>query len=444
MTDPILAAHVDALAGDFNRAKASVALARELLSSLSVPEDLQRRVDTAVDVELAEYRRELGTIRDRLENGSEEELQTAWAEFAGLQQAGRALFSGCLEFLGGLAFRDDRADRGEEEDEKVWRVADRLVVDSAIDCFGYRQPFLTVPAADEALCDSVASTIRVRFPEWTVWSLPLTAYEFGHVALIGDPLNRHFEEVLCALPGEADRSVRPRRWRFSPTSPEHRLRVLLADAFAACHLGLAYGAAAVHLRFDPSAAHVGVPTFDERAKVVIAALRALANSRYVEPDALTRHVDVLERQWDDAVRRAAPVAAAGNGPAPPLEEVLARVTAGMQEAMVEAMVFGQPRWELARSIFVDWGQALRDGAELSQRAPDGARIADVLNAAWVARLSPAAAAGPGSLSSAERERQVGRSALGMALDCLDPADEGRAARRPGALSARDVIAGGGT
>src|SRR6185503_8084314 len=86
------------------------------------------------------------------------------------------VFCECLEYIGGLALRD----RG--FDQRICDIGDHLIVSCAKDWNNLKWQSLTILAAQERLGQTMARIIRLRFPEWTIWTLPFTAREFAHVA----------------------------------------------------------------------------------------------------------------------------------------------------------------------------------------------------------------------------------------------------------------------
>ena len=77
------------------------------------------------------------------------------------------------ELLGGVALRDTRLDDG------ICVLADELVTNYRVDNRG-PTPILTIPARHKTTAMTLAKTVCVGFPEWTIWALPLTAHEFWY------------------------------------------------------------------------------------------------------------------------------------------------------------------------------------------------------------------------------------------------------------------------
>ena len=103
--------------------------------------------------------------------GASREVRTkAWRDYGEAQKVNREFAAERLEIFAGLAFRRSRLD------ENACRLADELIGKcnlgiSLDDC-----EWVTIPAPKEALGRTLARIVRLRFPEWTVWALPLVAH----------------------------------------------------------------------------------------------------------------------------------------------------------------------------------------------------------------------------------------------------------------------------
>jgi hypothetical protein len=403
MSDPILSARVEALRRSLKLVQHSVQLIDQMLADTGQPgEDIVLRELHAnlvghVNALAASCKEDLDKL-DLNGNGASASAE-AWSRYALVQERSQALFSGCLEFIGGCAFRRELGrSESDREDRRIAEVADRLMIEAAGAALGRTRPFLTVPALEDALADSRVRTIRLRFPDWTLWNLPLMAYDFGHVAISemrGDEaddaplmelLDRKASEFVDtdAELGERmrgrDATTCERLKRRARKAAVDRIRVLLADAFAARWMGPAYGCAALHLRFDPSAAFQGSPCYEERAQMVLRTLKSMAT----EPE----HEQLLETlagNWNDAVEQADPPEP---NSAPPLQvvdlvhdEVLKTL-----DRMPGATRFTPLFWDQAQTKYDSWKAQEGRGLLLETRPGQGEKIRVVLNAAWLGRI----------------------------------------------------------
>ncbi len=308
-----------------------------------------------------------------------------WARYTSVYAMSQQIFRACLELIGGLALRDKLLD------ERICQFADELIASCAKAMLKYG--WLTVPAQHEALSRTLARVIHLRFPEWTIWTLPLSAHEYGHVALdeireLHEFVEEEARRLLDVPPGarlDADDPVLPKLARA-----EHHLRVLMNDAFATYMVGPAYACAAILLRFDPVVAsakeHVH-PADARRADVVLGMLDRMDAGSRADP-----YTPVISRLRDDWQRT---VVAAGPAAAPP-----SKTTENLSVAL--DMVLGMLEQAEERE---------QDGA-----APGSALAADV-RARWeqiVAQAVPAAA----DLEPAEQDVTIDVEAVLNRLDSV--------------------------
>ncbi|MCU1267251.1 MAG: hypothetical protein JWM21_3569 [Acidobacteria bacterium] len=156
-------------------------------------------------------------------------LENAWTEAIGEQN--QLIFSDYVDFLGGLALRD------KGWDNSICQIADELISSCGNLLQAKMWDALTIPSSHGAV--TLASIIRMGFPEWNIWGLPLAAHELGLVAVsVDDTLGAYIDEQA----GD-NQQVR------------QQIQVCLADAFATCTMGPAYACAALLLRFNPRLAY---------------------------------------------------------------------------------------------------------------------------------------------------------------------------------------------
>lgn len=285
-----------------------------------------------------------------------------WREYETLLVTrGRPLFGEYVDFLGGLTVRDTGLD------DRVSEMSDVLLG-------GFKtvtRHYLPIPARKAALSSALDSVVKLGFPEWTVWGVPLVAHEVG-LALARNP---------GGVPDLLD------KWTTAKTS-RSRLCELFADVFGAYTVGPAYGYAALLLRLHPH--HDEVPPEDEardvdRARLVLATLRAAS-----EPGSdYRRRVNELGKMWQDAVitlagpERAAEAEADAGGQVPEdgwLDEYLQDVLQVLdRRGSIER--FDETKLAEAKAT---WGSDLDLSQEMWGEAGD---VLGVLNLAWVARVT---------------------------------------------------------
>lgn len=169
-------------------------------------EQLHATLDGTIGQSARRRRRKIEQIEAELDRAEHEAdasvaaslVKGAWRNYLKLHEESQEVFSECLEFVGGLAIRT------EGYDDAICQTADELIRSCATESTGNAWNSFTVPAAPDALAKTLARMVRLRFPDWTIWTLPSTAHEYGHVVI--DEVEAINEFVLdCAARGAATR-----------------------------------------------------------------------------------------------------------------------------------------------------------------------------------------------------------------------------------------------
>ncbi|GAB4257160.1 MAG: hypothetical protein Kow0092_03840 [Deferrisomatales bacterium] len=337
-------------------------------------------------------------------------LRRAWTRYNLLYQGTQETFEECLTFMGGLAFRDQGLD------QSICEIADELIRCCADDSTGDPWRSLTVPAPRETVTKTLAKIIRLRFQEWTLWTLPFTAHEFGHVVVEekadDEDLRGFLEEqvgLLEALESGDAGSEGERRERA-----EAHVKEFLADAFATYTMGPAYPCAGILLRFDPSAPEgrdPRQPHSGKRARVALEMLRAMDAQAGTSPYAAV--IGILEKRWEDALGRMGSAAALPSAYLQWLEGFVARISDVFYLVIRPSARYpytGDRGWLVADQWHRTWRRQLEDGEELYVDATAQDKLCDVLNAAWLCRLFKP----PGA-----RDREIERAAYDLCKRIID-------------------------
>lgn len=222
-----------------------------------------------------------------------------WRATAGkVYDTSQPIFSEYVNFLGGLALRDTGFD------ENVCRIADELIKDCGQ--LGYTEwKSLTIPSWQGAL--TLARIIRMGFPEWTIWALPLTAHELGQVIMT----DRNIRRINTYLTQEVNLlGDDVAAQRDDPISDEERkvltgrVQVCLSDAFAAYAMGPAYACALLLLRLNPIAApdkEGMLPADAERAHITLHMLQLMSGQGFAQ-NHYQNVIDLLRDEWDLALK----------------------------------------------------------------------------------------------------------------------------------------------
>lgn len=417
------------------------------------PEAVWIEFDSTVRTHARSLKLELRKIRKTLrvagaKPGEEalQDIKESWGRYQDIYEQSQEVFGECLEYVGGLALRD----RG--FDQKICHVADKLILSCAEDWNNLKWQSLTVLTAQEKLGQTLARIIRLRFPEWTIWTLPFTAHEFGHVAIHAiEPLREFVEgkinELMRKDPQlEAARATHPPASQIDLASAESRARKraenhiykLVADAFATYTMGPAYPCAALLLRFNPVTAGSGEhehPTDVKRAELVLSMLgRMNENEEAAGDPPYTNIIDRLQREWATACERARP----SSGPSAPAGRARLEDLIDVDDLAREALeVFWNRIREVARYPHEDsehgWLKARDWQAKIMANLKNAAdpvadikvtrtsKLRDALNAAWLCRI----------YDGTDNIRKISAAALTLCEAIIKKADGGSAAPTPG-------------
>ena len=300
-----------------------------------------------------------GTERDQLD-------REAWRLFTQCLEKCEELFAEYLDLVRGVLVRDAGLDRD------LFRIADDLVRRTTIS--EYRWESLTIPASRERRHMTAARLIRIGFPEWTVWMVPLAAGELGFIFadryrdLDSEVIDASFDDVVRGRAG-------PDGSEGEPPIDEAEVRAWVADAFATCVTGPAYVWAAMLLRADPTS------TVDQRrVAVMVDVLELLASGLYDPDGAFGEVADRTRAYWRVAVAQAN----TGQGPVEPawVAEVRRSVASAIFDRVRSPLT--ADRWPVA-SLLADRFLELREAQSIAGELHHG-QLAEVLLAGWMARL----------------------------------------------------------
>ena len=329
--------------------------------------------------------------------------QAAWGRYAKSLRESEDLLRECLEIIGSLAIRN------QDLDDQLLYVADELIRDCVTVSISDQNYYLLVHGTgfSDAFSRTYARIIRLRFPAWTIWNLPLAAHEVGHVAS-ADVLNEERdqdESLRLLMPFMAnqrkyliaedddlkekfakggDDATLAESWAFS------RLRVLLADAFATYTMGPAYACSAIMLRLNPAAAaQRDIPSDAQRAHVVLSTLRSM-NGTNGHAGPYDWVIGQLDEGWKKALD-GSPASVAGRG-ADHLKQLTTAFTTDVAPQIFYATakypsISPNGGWSKAQEWATNWLEQLQDGGLFDPPENSGGKLRDVLNAAWLCRLS---------------------------------------------------------
>jgi len=391
MTDPVLEARVAALLENLERVGCSHQWFHEnLLPFAEADDQLWGAVDMTINLQVRNQCDALNGVRDKLQKAPGNDpgaRREAWSSYMRIYDESQDIFRECLELVGGLAFR------GMKLDEQIWRVAicqiaDELIRSCALQSIAVPWNSLTVPAPEEALKQTLARIIRLRFPEWTIWTLPFTAHEYGHVvAHEREDLHRLVREEAgrVVAQGAVGGDVAARALRA-----DYHAHEFFADAFATYTMGPAYACAAIRLRFDPLTAYedgAEHPGYAKRAAIVFGILRRMDEEAGM-PAPYSDVRTMLEKDWGDMLACANPSIAAPN--LADLDVLANTFWGGFKKVLRSTAQYPargeEEGWAVAQQWEQVWRQRLQTPPLPELDLKPTSKLRDVLNAAWLCRL----------------------------------------------------------
>lgn len=319
---------------------------------------------------------------DKIDELADVEPAQAWTTFQEhIRAESEDLFAEYVEFLGGLALRDTGLGVPavgspapvEAFGADVYVMADDLI--RQIYRIGGDELWhsLTIPARRDAAACTRARMIRLAFPEWTVWAVPLAAHEFGRVVIDKNEIvDAHADEFGGVCQG---------------------LKTLLADIFGTYAMGPSYALATVYVRLDPRTrneqerlaqlADGPVRSDSERAYVVFTTLE-----RMDDDGSLAKVTGMLRTRWEMAIDQAQGIPLPTGKAAANLDRYVAFLLDFLLKK-APVIKYSADRW--AKTQQLDEFRALV--AAGWRPMPGREDVRDVLNAAWRQRITAGKTAG---------------------------------------------------
>lgn len=360
------------------------------------------------------FRTEARTLIDEIDTIDHQNPEQAWKTYREkVRDQSDALFSEYVEFLGGLALRDtglggllpSAAEKGDEDpadtnDEAEYNRDVCVMADELIRQISYFREkdlwhSMAVPGRTWPTARTLSRMIRLGFPDWTVWVVPLAAFQFGLVVVDENHLVERYPEPAGVSNAE--------------------LRVVLADAFATFTAGPSYALASILTKLEPKPEtvpgdphegsaetvpgepHEGSPetvpgepheaspesqglTDNERVSMILATLAFMDEESILED-----LIQSLHGRWEAAMQHS-------GGETDPSPDAGARVTAWSTymheflDSQGTQVRYGARRWRAA----MKWPPFTEQGAaeSVSRQVPwEQQTVRDILNAAWYQRIT---------------------------------------------------------
>ncbi len=295
----------------------------------------------------------------QLQRNNSNDLATAWITLNQGTADTEPIFTDYMELLGGAALRDAGFD------EKISYFADELLRFTG-------GKLLALPTRRKALVTTFKQIIRVTFPDWTVWALPLAALEFWNV--VGSQKMKNTIDAKLRNSANGQQLI------------EAREKECLGHAYATYTMGPAYAYCAVGLLLAPDS--------EQDHYRVRAILYMLEKMEKAKSPADTRYTDVrrqLLTAWNAARTQLNqptlnlniddPGKADVTDPEGKTLRMLIRNFWEVLELETSA-IFSAGIWKEIQP----WVPLLLDGKVEEIKLPNGVELRHVLNAAWLARV----------------------------------------------------------
>jgi hypothetical protein len=407
--DPILSSRLNKLERKLWDIQIPLYQSCRLTFKVSIEKRVGLTLDASIRKKIDDQLKAIEEIRKDLK--ASVDLKDLWAKYNETYKESQKIFDEYIEVLGGLALRD-KLDN--ESSWMVWNLADHLIQDcSEKTCLN---PSLAVPSAQEALTRTLARIIRMRFEEWTIWNLPFTSHEFGHVVIEETDYLPNFLNARTDFLTKCENS-------YFPGCDEEKIRAALrcqleeffADAFATYTMGPAYACAAIILRFDPiiKVESNEKPSDLKRVFVVLGMLEWMNNQPQsptgsspltsVSSTPFRNIINKLRATWGDMLTKANPKCMLKNIDNTyfidnaDIEQLMQFVTLigiefnkefGGSPARYSRMTGDNAGWDLAENQSKNWQSQLEKKFKISD--PKGTLeeldLRDILNAVWDCRL----------------------------------------------------------
>ena len=304
-------------------------------------------------------------------------LKECWLNFRNIRRKCDPLFRECLALMQGSLVRRSGLDDG------MCKIADALLYELSSWTKNISWGRFTILAGEEFTTD-MADIIRVRFPDVSIWNLPVTAHEFGH--FVGPKIEkgmrgRHYHPFQDFLKKMCEQDK-----RCSSFLHEH-----FADLFATYALGPCYACTCILLRFDPYTAYVDKnshPSDSKRVYWILKVLNQMDEADGGKQRSYRGIIDYLEECWQKSLEVV--------GKPERFEECLGKDTTRQLDKWMDGLyllvddklsgVSG------VRYSADDWVRAKMLSKQLLKDTPIEAvgeyTLIDVLNAAWCSRIQP--------------------------------------------------------
>jgi len=354
----LLLSKVDALLEQLDWAQSSLSRAR-------LEPQISDAASTGFKRLFHKRREELTQLRRSLENA--EPHGSVWNELNRYSTSCRELFQECLGFLGGAMLRDIN------KEDDICEVADALLKELSIKA-AVQWGGVSV-LAESHFYTETTGLVRLRFPDYGIWTLPIAVHELGHFVgpRISDGAGFPFRARLDSMKN------------YGQDQEISHTEELFSDLFAVYALGPAYACACIVLSFDPEDDLIcedGL-THPSHAKRVCFILEALEQMSKTEDNIYQGVIQVLRGLWERILKTAEHDNCLDRTSIPALKYQLQELYPIVSPFKLTLRYNG---WKRA----ADLSEELPLEGDAAGVLKKNNSLADVLNAVWIWRLQQTA------------------------------------------------------
>lgn len=252
----VLTYQIKALVGNLQEAE-------RVINAPNIPQDLRQAVQVCFGSQIIQKRRDLQQV---LEGINHYFSPASWQSFQRIRKDCQYLLSECLAFLEGALIR------GAQLDEGLCEVADRLLkyLSDRTDIAYSRFTLL----AEGEFLSGMTDIIRLRFPEFNIWEIPIIGHEFGHFVAQKHRNYRPTDPFQKIVEMEGKQKIEQQDEDF--------LYEYFADIFATYALGPAFACTSILLRFTPEndEDHTHHPSNSKRVYFILNSLDKVSHWNY--------------------------------------------------------------------------------------------------------------------------------------------------------------------
>ena len=327
--------------------------------------ELHRAINSRVQNLLNKWERKLEQRLQSVDYTSDAHLNIVWEGLQADRKECDAILKEFLSFLGGALIRQNQLDNG------ICAIADNLLADLSLrsDIPWTR---MTILGEGDFFAD-MTEIIRLSFPEFTIWNLPIVGHEFGH--FVGRELRkrmidrdkRDFLRELIEQEGKIDLSEDKKK-KEENYHYEH-----LADIFATYSLGPAFAFTSILLKFNPNKNKDGEshPSDVKRVYIILKTLQKM------EEDSKYKIIlSWLKEGWLDVLRIPDQLDPSS------LDNRLENLY-GILEDEISEVRFTRQNFLRANELSEKLCQCQEDTRDLANQCYT---LSEILNAAWICRV----------------------------------------------------------